>query len=64
VGRTGDRGVERVLIEPFLEVPDEGFELGDPLEKLSTRGQAGIGDGEGLLMPRDNTDCSPFGKSN
>src|SRR5208283_3880613 len=38
IGRRGDRGVGRVLIEPFLEVPDEGFEFGDPLVELSALG--------------------------
>jgi hypothetical protein len=38
IGRRGDRGVARVLIEPFLVIPDEGFELGDPLEELSALG--------------------------
>jgi hypothetical protein len=38
IGRRRNRRVGRVLIEPFLEVPDEGFELGDPLEKLSALG--------------------------
>ena len=38
IGRRGDRGVGRVLIKPFLEVPDEGFKLGDPLEELSALG--------------------------
>ena len=38
IGRRGDRGVGRVLIEPFLEVPDEGFEFGDPRVELSALG--------------------------
>ena len=38
IGRRGDRGVGRVLIEPILEVPDDGFELGDPLQELSALG--------------------------
>ena len=63
IGRRGDRGVGRVLIEPFLEVPDEGFEFGDPRVELSHWGQGGIGDVEESFMPRDNTDCSPCGKS-
>src|SRR5512135_2615060 len=38
IGRRGNRGVGRVLIEPFLEVSDKGFELDDPLEELSALG--------------------------
>jgi hypothetical protein len=38
IGRRRNRGVRRVLIEPFLEVPDEGFKLGDPLEEFSALG--------------------------
>ena len=38
IGRRGDRGVGRVLIKPLLELPDEGFKLGDPLEELSASG--------------------------
>src|SRR5208282_1041038 len=38
IGRRGNRGVGRVLIEPFPEVSDEGFKLGDPPEELSALG--------------------------
>ena len=38
IGRTGNRGVGRGLIQPFLEVPDEGFKLGEPIEELSALG--------------------------
>jgi len=38
IGRRGDRGVGRDLIEPFLEVPDASFELGDPRAELSALG--------------------------
>jgi hypothetical protein len=35
IGRRGDRRVGRVPVEPFLEVTDEFFELGDPFVKPS-----------------------------
>jgi len=34
------------------------------LQSSTHSGQAGVGDDERSFMPRENTDCSPSGKSN